>query len=98
MAFRALALNLTVEFEREQVSIVERDKAEPAVPTRALGNASGPRNHGGSTCRMAGLMVHRGSLARVVASSRWSAAAALEARGVNHMTRRAFSCTAMLRE
>ena len=83
---------------REQVSIMERDQAVPAVLTRALGNAPGPRKVWSNTCRMAALMAHRGSLAAVVASSRWTAAAVPEVPGVNHMTRRAFSCIAMLRE
>ena len=98
MAFWALAQNSTVGFGCEQISIVERVKAEPAVHTRPLGEASGERKVRGSTCRMAALMAHRGSVAGVAASSRWSDAADSEAPGVNHMTRRAFSCTAMLRE
>ena len=39
-----------------------------------------------------------GLLSGVAASSCRSSGAAFAAQGVNHMTRRAFSCTAMLRE
>ena len=97
-AFRHCSQNLTVESGRGRPRGVEQVLAELGVHAAWPGKSSGARKLSPSPAPDAVIGARWQQWPRAAASSRGSAGALPEVPGVKHMTRRAFSCTAMLRE